>query len=176
MKLKTPLNTERLILREFEGSDFDDVHLYASCEEVTKFVKWGPNSAVETRVFLENQLSRQNDPDRKDWEFAVVLKETGKVIGGCKLKVVEKNIGLLGYFLQKDLWGNGYGSEIAKVMMEWAFKEQGIEEMRATCDSRNTASRRILEKCGMKLVELRPYDLFIKGSWRDTLVFSTHGA
>ena len=47
-----PIRTERLILREFRESDYDDIHAYGADPEVSRFMIWGPNTHKDTREFL----------------------------------------------------------------------------------------------------------------------------
>ena len=54
-----PLQTQRLILREFQGDDFDAIHAYGSDPEVARYMVWGPNTPQETRVFLDRALDAQ---------------------------------------------------------------------------------------------------------------------
>ena len=91
-----PIITDRLILREYQASDFESIHKYASDSEVVQFMDWGPNTEEDTRIFLDKELAHQKEPDRKIFEVAVTLKDSGLYIGGCGL-TVEDGFGVLGY-------------------------------------------------------------------------------
>ena len=67
------LKTERLILQPLTLDDFEAVHAWAGNPANTRYMAWGPNTELQTREWL------QSTKDGKD--FAVVLEETGKVIG-----------------------------------------------------------------------------------------------
>lgn len=45
------LETERLIIREFNEGDFKSIHIYASNPEVTMYLPFGPNSEIDTELF-----------------------------------------------------------------------------------------------------------------------------
>ena len=77
------LTTDRLILREFNENDFAAVHTYASDIENIKYMIWGPNSEDDTVEFLVECIENANKNPRKQYDFAVTLKDTGNVIGGC---------------------------------------------------------------------------------------------
>ena len=69
------LETERLILRPLTTADFDAVHSWGSNPANVRYMAWGPSSEEDTRAFLESAKAGR--------DFAVVLKETKKVIGSC---------------------------------------------------------------------------------------------
>jgi RimJ/RimL family protein N-acetyltransferase len=86
-----------------------------------------------------------------------VLKETAEVIGWAGLKFIKHLNGFdnnydLGYRFKKAHWGKGYGYESAKAWIDFGFNEMKLERISAYVDVENTASVRILEKCGMHFV------------------------
>ncbi len=130
------IETERLILREFRESDFDDVREYASDAEVARFTRFGPSDSEVTRKFLGESIGRQQEEDRQVYDLAAVLKSEGKLIGGCGLTLKDKNNGELGYILTRRYWGNGYATELARELLEFvsltldmeaAFREMAEE-------------------------------------------------
>lgn len=77
------LISDQLILREFQATDFEAVHSYGSDIENTKYMIWGPNSVEDTRAFLRECIDWKYRTPRLHYDFAITLKESGKVIGGC---------------------------------------------------------------------------------------------
>ncbi len=77
------LKTKRLILREFETDDFLSVHEYASKLDNVKYMVWGPNDEKATELFINDCIQYQSKSPRLHYDFAVTLKTTGKLIGGC---------------------------------------------------------------------------------------------
>ena len=55
----------------------------------------------------------------------------------------------IGYILRPSAWGKGYATEAATRLLTFAFEETPLEEIVATTDTENTASQRVLEKCGL---------------------------
>ena len=86
-----PLETDRLILREFRESDFDDVHTYGSDPAVARFMVWGPNTLEVSQTFLGLLIEGQKTWPRKDVSLALELRETGKLIGSIRLWVVQED-------------------------------------------------------------------------------------
>jgi RimJ/RimL family protein N-acetyltransferase len=55
----------------------------------------------------------------------------------------------LGYWIAKPFWGNGYATEAARAVVDYAFRERGLNRVLAECFAGNPASARVLEKAGM---------------------------
>ncbi|MDI7740596.1 GNAT family protein [Lysinibacillus fusiformis] len=56
----------------------------------------------------------------------------------------------IGYFIDKNEWGKGYATEVAALMIEYGFEKLGLERIYGHCMSRNSASRKVMEKLGFK--------------------------
>ncbi|MHC1694166.1 MAG: GNAT family N-acetyltransferase [Eubacteriales bacterium] len=167
------LTTKRLVLRPFTREDFAAVHSYASDPDNTKYMYWGPNSEDATRDFLDNCIERSKLSPRKDYDFAVTRKESGKVIGSCGIYLEDgRDEASLGYILHKDYWCRGYGGELASELIRFGFEELKVHRIYATCDARNYGSYHVMEKNGM-----RREGCFLKcrqsmGQWADELHYA----
>ena len=166
------IHTKRLTLREYNETDLNDIHEYGSDPEVVKYMHFGPNTHQDSQNFLNQAIGKQSMEPRTDYPLAVVLKSEDKLIGGCRINKVSENEAHLGYILNRTYWGNGYATEAAKAMVEFAFNELGVHRVYADCHPENAASIRILEKLGMLNVgRSRDYMIF-HGEYSDTLLFS----
>jgi RimJ/RimL family protein N-acetyltransferase len=83
------IETKRLILREFIESDIQKVHEYASDQDVSKYVPWGPNTLKQTEEFVKMRIKYQHQKERVDFELAVIDKSDGELIGACGLHIPE---------------------------------------------------------------------------------------
>jgi ribosomal-protein-alanine N-acetyltransferase len=61
----------------------------------------------------------------------------------------------IGYILKRSAWGKGYATEVTKRLLKFAFEETPLEEIVAVTDPEHTASRSVLEKCGLSYEGLR---------------------
>ena len=165
---------ERLILREFAQDDWPAVHVYGSDPEVVRFQLWGPNDEEQTRAFVRMAVTEPRRPKRTTCNLAVVLADQNLLIGGCHLQLDGKapRQADIGYCLRRSHWGQGYATEAAALLLDFAFGPLGLERAVATCDERNERSWRVMERLGMQCAELRKHDLLQKGQWRDTLVYA----
>jgi RimJ/RimL family protein N-acetyltransferase len=140
---KTTLETERLTLRPPAADDFAAFHAWGSNPENTRYMAWGPNDEEQTRAFLA-----QAKPGR---DFAVVLKETGAVIGSCGIYPHDSGyMADVGWILHKDHWKRGYGTEISRELVRYGFEDLKLGRIQAPCAAVNTGSYRVMERAGMR--------------------------
>jgi len=143
------LETERLILRGYNENDFNAVHSYASCKENVIYMIWGPNTEEQTREFISNAIKESSDNALSTNIYAVTLKDSGKLIGGCDMPVKGDGASL-GWVLHRDFWKQGYGTEVGRALLKYGFEELNLRRITATCDCENTGSYKLMEKIGMR--------------------------
>ena len=142
--------TCRLTLRPLSTKDLATTHEYATDLDVTKYMIYLPNhSEEETLEFLQWCEAEWNKEQPNDYEFAICLN--GKHIGAISLSHVDGTYYELGWVLHKHYQGTGYATEAARELVRFA-KSLGAQKLIAHCDTRNVASRRVMEKLGMELV------------------------
>ena len=151
------LETERLILRKFKEDDFTAVHSYASYAENTIYMQWGPNNEEQTQDFIKRAINRAEENPINDYVYAVVLKDSDRLIGGCDF-TISGTCAEVGWILHRDYWKQGYCTELGKELLRFGFEELKIRRIIAYCDAENIGSYRVMEKIGM-----RREGLFIEG-------------
>jgi ribosomal-protein-alanine N-acetyltransferase len=169
-----PLETQRLLLREFRPTDEADIHEYASDVEVVRFADWGPNDLATTRANLARRMEEQQQWPRDSMEVAVELSSDGRLIGILRLTIVDlhNQTADFGYTFNRRYWNNGYATEAARALLNVAFLRLGLHRVWATCDTRNRASYRVMEKLGMRREALFQKDVLQKGEWRDSYFYA----
>lgn len=167
------LQTKRLILREYILEDWEAVHRYHSDPVAVQFESWGPHTIVETKAFIREAMNRAVEKKRKRIELAACLQTNGRLIGGCGLRLGEtkKGFATLGYIFDRTVWGNGFATEAAAAMIEAARNLEDVHTIHATCDSRNIASQRVLEKLGLEAVGMVAELEMVKGHFRDMVQY-----
>ena len=142
--------TDRLTLRPLSTRDLLTVHKYATDLDVTKYMINLPNqNIVETLEFLLWCEDEWEKDIPTNYEFAICLND--KHVGAISLSQVDDDCYELGWILDKDYHGNGYATEAARELTRFA-KSLGAKKLIAHCDTRNVASKRVMEKLGMTLV------------------------
>jgi [ribosomal protein S5]-alanine N-acetyltransferase len=165
------LISDRLFLRDFVVTDRDAVHEYASSIDVVRHQAWGPNTLSQTTEFVEASASEASLSERRVFTLAVVLNDE-TLIGGVLAAIsADGSEAEIGYSVNPRYWGMGYGTEAAKQLVAYLLSTSGIRRIVATCRPENRASIRVLRKIGMRQERHLPKNLFIRGEWRDTLIF-----
>ena len=143
------LETERLLLREMTQDDLPALQGILQDEE-TMYAYNGAFDEAETQAWLDRQLSRYAQYGFGLW--AVVLKESGGMIGQCGLTMQPwrgDEVLEVGYLFNRAFWHHGYATEAARGCMEYAFDLLGAREVCSIIRETNLPSRRVAERNGM---------------------------
>ena len=147
------IETERLILRPFLESDATDVLEYLREPTVNCFASMKLNSLEEAKAKMKNRVSET------EYYFAIVLKETGKVIGEIdaypERGEPHDTSSPLDTFspcwmLNGDYQGKGYAHEAAHAFFDYLFREKGARRIYAYTEDYNLSSQHLCEKLGMR--------------------------
>ena len=161
------MESERLILRPMRVSDADDMYAYARREDVTTYLLWLPHPSIAyTREYLTYIEERYLLGEFYDW--AVIEKASGKMIGTCGFTSIDAphNVGEIGYVLNPDYHGQGFGTEAASRVLRFGFEELGLHRIEAKFMQGNESSLHVMEKLGMRNEGYRRDGLLVKGSYR----------
>lgn len=143
------LRTERCILRPWRLEDAPLLPLIADTRDIswnTSYRFPHPFDLEAAKRYIEFHIAG-SPPD--EWSYAITLEEA--LIGGCR---VWRGIGVhahtaeIGYWLGVDYWGYGLATEIVLAVIGHVAATSDIEQITANCFGWNTASQRVLEKCG----------------------------
>lgn len=169
-----PIETERLLLREYTLDDEAAIHEFASDPLVPRYDAWGPNTAQQTREHVLRHIEDQRIWPRDDVTLAAYVRAECKVIGSVRLWTVdvENRCAEIGYTFNRSYWNNGFATEAASALLGSAFAVLNVHRVVATCDTRNTGSWRVMEKIGMRREGHFVRDKFQKGEWRDTFFYA----
>ena len=143
------LETERLLLREMTQDDLPALQGILQDEE-TIYAYNGAFDEAETQAWLDRQLLRYAQYGFGLW--AVVLKESGGMIGQCGLTMQPwrgDEVLEVGYLFNRAFWHHGYATEAARGCMEYAFDLLGAREVCSIIRETNLPSRRVAERNGM---------------------------
>lgn len=150
-KNEKSIETDNLLLRLFKESDAEDVcHLCNNYNlyKNTLYLPY-PYSIEDALSWIKSHLENFNN--NKKFEFAITDKITGNLYGAIALTNNQNvNNGEIAYWVGEKYWGNGYATEAAKSILEFAFIEKQYHKVFARHFSSNPASGKVIQKIGMK--------------------------
>ncbi len=145
------VETQRLILREFQREDYRELFPIFANPQVMKFSVSGCLTVAQTQERIDSFIDSYCQHGFGRW--AVVLKEEKQIIGYCGMaleEVDEKKETELGYRLSDKYWGKGLATEAAKATLQYGLNELKLPSIIAVVEPANTASIRVVEKLGME--------------------------
>ncbi len=160
-----------LALRPIEVADADRVHEWASQERACRFQSWGPNTRLETDVFVAAAARTWERPAGPRLVWAAESPALG-VIGMGELLRRVASCTEIGYAVHVDHWGRGFASEIAHLLLGLAFADPAVERVQGTCDPRNLASAAVLQRVGLTFEGTLRHTIQLRDGWRDSAMHS----
>jgi ribosomal-protein-alanine N-acetyltransferase len=139
--------TSRLILRRPLLSDAEAMFECGSDPEVARYADWPLATSIERTIErIRGSAARWESGDEYRW--VITLPETGQTVGAISC-FVDGHAAEFGFLVQRRHWGQGYATEAARAVVDWALAQPEIWRVWATCDCGNIASVRVLEKAGL---------------------------
>lgn len=173
MLLPTPtLRTARLLLRPFTEADTDAIFALQSNPHVLRY--WDSPPWTE-RARAERFIARCRQMEQEGTGARVAIERVSDrvFIGWCCL--VEWNpdyrSATLGYCLDDSAWGQGFATEAADALLQWAFDTLDLNRVQSDADTRNTASARVLEKLGFVREGTLRENCIVNGEVSDSWVY-----
>jgi ribosomal-protein-alanine N-acetyltransferase len=168
------LETERLRLREFKADDWRAVLAYQNDPRYLRFYHWTERTAADVQAFVGMFLAYQRERPRRNYQLAIVLKESGQLIGNCGVRINDPELreANIGYELASSQWGKGYATEAARTMLRIGFQTLHMHRIWAETVAENRGSARVLEKLGMRLEAREREKVWIKDRWHDQLTYA----
>ena len=147
-----PLETDRLILRQFSTDDAEAMYRnWAGDPEVTKYLMWPAHKdASVSAAVLAEWVPNYAKPTYYQW--AITVKENGREpIGSIAVVEHEDSVAKMhiGYCIGRAWWHQGIMSEALQAVMDFLFDEVGMNRLEARHDPRNPHSGCVMKKCGM---------------------------
>ena len=156
--VKVFLETERLRLRRLEQDDVEHLVELDSDPQVMRFINGG---RATTRCEIENEVLPAFLGHYERYGglgfWGVEEKSTGRFVGWFHLRPAEGAPAgevELGYRLLRSAWGKGYATEGSRALIDKAFAELGVDRVVASTMVVNVASRRVMEKAGLRFVRI----------------------
>jgi len=154
-----PLRTDRLVIRPPRTSDLDQLLPLRMHPETNR---WYMVTTVDPDRYSRLLLDTAEDP--RAWSF--VAERDSRIVGTVSLDVndgmgqgmldddkplpLRRCEGQIGYMVHPDQHGQGYGTEMVRAVLDFAFVRLGLRRVVAGCFADNIGSWRVMEKVGMR--------------------------
>ncbi|MGK5674557.1 GNAT family N-acetyltransferase [Micromonospora sp. URMC 106] len=167
------LSTDRLALREFTADDAGLLVELDGDPEVMRYLTGGrptPPEVIRERT-LPRILAHYRRPPGLGW-WAALSRASNEFLGWFEFRPTRDGDAHeveLGYRLRRAAWGGGLATEGCRALIDKGFTELGVERVTANTMTVNAASRRVMEKAGLRYV--RTY----VGDWPEMIDGAEHG-
>ncbi len=148
---RTVLETERLILGTWQSCDWTVFRPIATDVEVMRYITGGvPWSDEQIRAFVDRQVNLFAERGFCRWKLTE--RSTGEMIGFCGVGYWRDALDPeIGWWLARRCWGGGLATEAARVALRDTLERVRLDKIISVAARENAASRRVMEKLGLKL-------------------------
>jgi ribosomal-protein-alanine N-acetyltransferase len=156
--MRTPsFETPRLRLRPFREDDAPALHRILLQPDMLTYFPWPKEPPLEkVERFVRQQIEQWTSVGYAWW--AVELKPSGLLVGWNGLQFLpETRETEIGFLIDRSHWHRGLTTEAARVGLQYGFEELELSEIIALAHPDNVASRRVIEKLGMRFDRATEY-------------------
>lgn len=167
------IETPRLIMRRIQMSDASDLFRYSSDPEVARYVMWDAHRSIhDSRTYIR-YIQRQYRYDEPS-SWGIVLRATQRLIGtiGYMWWSRENHSAEVGYSLGRAYWNQGLTTESLAAVIDFGFSRMRLHRIEAQHCVENSASGRVMEKCGMFKEGILRGRLYNRGEYMDVALYA----
>ena len=173
MAMSTPtLHTSRLLLRPFTQADTDAIFALHSNPDILRYWDSPPyTDYTQAERFISG--CTRIEQEGRGVRLAIERSTDVTFIGWCGFSNwnPEYRSAGIGYCLNDTAWGQGFATEAAGAVLQWAFETLDLNRVQSEADTRNIASARVLEKLGFLREGTLREDCIVNGDVSDSWVY-----
>jgi len=158
----------RILLKRRRPEDFETYYKWYKLKSNQRLIGCSlPKTKRGILRILEKSLK-----DKKNYEFSVYDKKSGKLIGTCQIYLKGNKTGGLYIFIgDKNFRGKGYGTEILKHLIKIGFDELNLNKLKASVIEYNKASINLFKNFGFKLAKVKKKSWKYNSAYYDNYIF-----
>lgn len=166
------LRTERL--REFVENDWPPLYAVESRPDVARYQSFAPRTEQESRAYVLGAVEAAKEHPRTTYDLALVLPPADRPLGrfGLGLPDASRIDAAIWYTLHPDAWGHGYATEATRALVDFGCRDLRLHRIWVACDPANVASRRLLERIGMRREDHLRQNARVKDAWVDSPIYA----
>jgi RimJ/RimL family protein N-acetyltransferase len=156
-------------LRQMRITDLDDLLAFQAHPENLALQPVEPFTREDAERYLLEQAGLDSGVAAGWVSFAIALKEDDRMIGetGVYLSAADARQGDIGWSIHPDHKRRGYATAAGQALLAFLFSKRGLHRVTGACEAGNAASRRLMERLGMRLEGQPLQSREIHGEWRD---------
>ncbi len=158
-----------------------DIYLRSMGDQDTdNIIKWRNTDFVRRNFIYQELFTRQG---HEDWrramidtgravQFIIIRKDDDGPVGSVYLRDIDRrhNKAEYGIFIgEKEALGQGYGTEAARLMIDYAFHETGLHKLMLRVLAENGRAIRSYEKAGFVREAYLRDEVFLEGRYKDVI-------
>lgn len=162
-----------IMLRSLELSDCTSSYVSWMQDKMTNYymeTRWIEQNEDTIQEFV-NKVRNSED----SYLFAILEKNSQKHIGNIKIGPIDRRYHYadISYFIgEKDFHGKGYASQAVALICDFGFSVLGLHRLQAGVIEGNTASEKVLKKCGFILEGTFRDKNMLEGKYVKTYLFA----
>lgn len=165
------LRTGRLVLRRFRETDAESIfNSFVNDEDFLYYANKEPRSLEQEKASLEGIEGKYGNPEYYNW---LITLADGTIIGAINLNVDDYNESLeFNYAVDRPHRNSGYMAEALDAVKAYAVNRLHANRFFGGCEINNTASARVMEKCGLQYEGTLRNHLKLRDGYHDMKVYS----
>ena len=168
-----PIDTGRLILRDFSPGDFEAFFAATNDPEYLQYYPQVETTRSFYKDIFERILSGRKQINRTKFQLAICLPED-HVIGTCGVRIedTDNRQASFGCAIDRIHWGKGYAYEASSSILSFGFSYLPVHRIYAETISENLRARALAERLGMRLEAELKDTKFFRGRWWDSVIYA----
>ncbi len=158
------LETERLVLRRLGFQDLEAFLDYRNDPEVARYQSWESFGRADAETLIQEQQAVRPGETGRWLQLAIERRDQPGLLGDCGfcLRADQVRQAEIGFSLSPGHQGKGYATEAVAAVVDFLFRDLGVERVIAITDSRNTRSQALLERLGLRRESV--FEVWFKGA------------
>jgi len=167
------LESERLIYREINSEDVEEIFKIYSDPEVAKYDWFTPINTKDDALSIINCYKKEFE-NKEEITWGVTRKDDNKIIGYCNLGSFDDDSirSEIGYGFNRKEWNKGYATETIKVLVKFGFEVMNFNRIEATVTLGNDASIKALKKASFIQEGIFRERTIMKGEFVDDVILA----
>jgi len=167
------LESERLIYREINSEDVEEIFKIYSNPEVAKYDWFTPINTKDDALSIINCYKKEFE-NKEEITWGVARKNDNKIIGYCNLGSFDDDSirSEIGYGFNREEWNKGYATEAIKVLVKFGFEVMSFNRIEATVTLGNDASIKALKKANFVQEGVFRERTIMKGKFEDDVILA----